>query len=72
MRTDKSRIDTKDGSAADPVEISRGIFGATVGIDRLLRLLNEYNIKASWYVPAHIVESFPNQISKILDAGQEV
>ncbi|EXJ57395.1 hypothetical protein A1O7_07742 [Cladophialophora yegresii CBS 114405] len=65
-------IDTKDGSSADPVDISRGIFGAVVGIDRLLKLWDRYKIKASWYVPAHSVESFPKQIAKIRDAGHEI
>lgn len=69
---DKFRIDTQDGSQADPVEISRGIFGATIGIDRLLKLFGSYNIRASWYVPAHTAESFPDQVAKIVNAGHEM
>jgi peptidoglycan/xylan/chitin deacetylase (PgdA/CDA1 family) len=51
---------------------SRGIFGATVGIDRLLKLWEKYNVTTSWFVPAHSVESFPKQIAKIRDAGHEI
>ncbi|KAK5057852.1 hypothetical protein LTR84_011853 [Exophiala bonariae] len=65
-------IDTKDGSPADPVEISRGIFGATIGVDRLLKLFAKYGIKASWYVPAHTAETFPSQMLKILDDKHEI
>lgn len=32
----------------------------------------KYSIKTSWFVPAHSVESFPNQIAKIRDAGHEI
>lgn len=52
--------------------MSRGVFGATVGIDRLLKLWDKYNIKATWFAPAHSVESFPKQIRKIVDAGHEI
>jgi hypothetical protein len=68
----KRRIDTKDGSPADPVDISRGLFGAIVGIDRLLKLWDRYNIKVSWFVPAHSLESFPAQVARIRDAGHEM
>lgn len=66
------RIDTQDGSKVDTVNISRGIFGALVGIDRLLDLCTKHNIKASWFVPAHTCESFPKQIAKIHDSGHEM
>jgi hypothetical protein len=66
------RINTQNGSPAGMTDVSRGIFGATVGIDRLLKLWEKYHIKASWFVPAHSVESFPKQIAKIRDAGHEM
>ena len=65
-------INTTNGTPADITNISRGVFGATVGTDRLLKLLNKYNIKASWYVPAHSIESFPKQMAKVRDAGHEM
>jgi peptidoglycan/xylan/chitin deacetylase (PgdA/CDA1 family) len=43
-----------------------------VGIDRLLKLWDKYNIKATWFTPAHSAESFPKQIRKIVDAGHEI
>ncbi|RDW76753.1 polysaccharide deacetylase family protein [Aspergillus mulundensis] len=65
-------INTRDGSPANPTDVSRGIFGATVGIDRLLKLYDKYNIKATWFVPGHSLESFPNQLAKVRDAGHEL
>ena len=52
--------------------MSRGVFGATVGVDRLLKLCEKYKIEASWFVPAHTLESFPKQIAKIRDAAHEM
>ena len=66
------RLDTQDGSKVDTVKISRGIFGALVGVDRLLDFCAKHNIKASWFVPAHTLESYPRQIAKIRDSGHEM
>ncbi|KAK5459821.1 hypothetical protein LTS15_003950 [Exophiala xenobiotica] len=65
-------INTQTGLKADVTNISRGVFGATVGVDRLLKLFDKYNIKASWYVPGHSIESFPKQMAKVRDAGHEI
>lgn len=66
------RINTQNGSSANPTDVSRGIFGATVGIDRLLNLWDKYKIKTTWFVPAHSIESFPSQLAKVRDAGHEI
>ncbi|KAI8942187.1 hypothetical protein NX059_000274 [Plenodomus lindquistii] len=65
-------LNTKTGAPANPTDISRGIFGATVGIDRLLKLFHKYDIKATWFTPAHSAESFPKQIRKIVQGGHEI
>jgi len=65
-------LNTKTGAPANPTDISRGVFGATIGIDRLLKLWEKYNIKATWFTPAHSAESFPKQIRRIVDAGHEI
>lgn len=58
-------LNTCDGSPQNPTNVSRGIFGATVGIDRLLKLWDRYGINATWFVPAHSIESFPEQLAKV-------
>ncbi|KAL4875188.1 hypothetical protein BJY04DRAFT_232836 [Aspergillus karnatakaensis] len=65
-------INTRDGTPANPTDVSRGIFGATVGIDRILKLWEKYNIKATWFVPGHSLESFPKQLARVRDAGHEI
>ncbi|KAJ5902008.1 hypothetical protein N7495_002536 [Penicillium taxi] len=63
---------TGDGTTANPTDISRGIYGATVGVDRLLSFLDRHHIKATWFVPAHSLQSFPKQVTKIQDDGHEI
>jgi peptidoglycan/xylan/chitin deacetylase (PgdA/CDA1 family) len=66
------RINTKTGAPANPTDVSRGIYGATVGVDRLLKLWDKFGIKTTWFVPAHSLESFPEQLAKVRDAGHEM
>lgn len=65
-------LNTRDGAEADVANVSRGVFGATVGTDRLLKMLDKYKIKATWFTPAHTVESFPKQVRKVVEAGHEM
>ncbi|KAK8169790.1 glucose 1-dehydrogenase [Phyllosticta citrichinensis] len=65
-------INTGGGSAADPTNVSRGVYGAAVGVDRLLKLFDKNGIKATWFVPGHTIESFPEQMAKVRDAGHEI
>lgn len=65
-------LNTTDGSEANPTNISRGIFGATTGLSRLLALFARHNITATFFVPGHTLESFPNELAKVRDAGHEL
>ncbi|MGH8619341.1 MAG: polysaccharide deacetylase family protein [Burkholderiales bacterium] len=55
-----------------PTPISRGEFGADVGVPRLLALLAKYKIPASWYIPGHTLETYPDQCRRIADSGAEI
>jgi len=52
--------------------VSRGEYGATVGIGRVLNLLREKGIKATFFVPAHTAVSFPTQTRRIVEEGHEI
>jgi peptidoglycan-N-acetylglucosamine deacetylase len=55
-----------------PGWLSRGEFGPRVGAPRLLALFRKYGIETSWYVPGHTIESFPDQVKAVVDAGHEI
>jgi len=62
-----------DGSRpATPAELSRGEFGARVGVPRILALLESYKIPATFFIPGHTAESFPHLVDAVLAAGHEV
>jgi peptidoglycan-N-acetylglucosamine deacetylase len=56
---------------ATPTQLSRGEF-ALVGAERILRLLDEREIKATWFIPGHTIETFPDVCARIHAAGHEI
>jgi peptidoglycan/xylan/chitin deacetylase (PgdA/CDA1 family) len=47
-------------------------FGPRVGVPRILGLLAEYQLPATFFVPGLTAERYPQTVSAILDAGHEV
>jgi peptidoglycan/xylan/chitin deacetylase (PgdA/CDA1 family) len=60
------------GGADSPSDIQRGIWAGEIGTLRLLKLFERYNIKTSWFIPGHSIETFPRQVEQIVDAGHEI
>ena len=55
-----------------PAMLQRGEYGARVGVPRLLQLLDERDLPATFFVPGHTIESFPAQTEAIAAAGHEL
>ncbi|KAJ4859499.1 polysaccharide deacetylase domain-containing protein [Trichoderma breve] len=60
------------GGGDSTSDISRGIFAATVGTQRMLKMFDKYNIKATWFIPGHTLDSFPTEMAAVRDAGHEI
>ncbi|MDE5603670.1 MAG: polysaccharide deacetylase [Helicobacter sp.] len=60
------------GGEDSPDDISRGLFAGEVGIPRLLKLFKKYNLNVTWFAPGHSIETFPDQMKMIIDAGHEI
>jgi peptidoglycan/xylan/chitin deacetylase (PgdA/CDA1 family) len=54
-----------------PNALSRGEFGQ-IGAQRLLDLLAEYCVNATWFIPGHTIEAFPVECQRIVEEGHEV
>jgi peptidoglycan/xylan/chitin deacetylase (PgdA/CDA1 family) len=54
-----------------PGPISRGEFGAHA-IPRILRMLRERDITATFFIPGHTVDTYPAQCAAIAEAGHEI
>ncbi len=65
-------IHTRDGEGNTPTNRSRGVFGAEVGAPRILEFLERRDLPATWFVPGHTAESFPEAVSAVHEAGHEI
>jgi peptidoglycan/xylan/chitin deacetylase (PgdA/CDA1 family) len=54
-----------------PGPISRGEFGAHA-IPRILKMLDEHGITATFFIPGHTVDTYPRQCAAIAEAGHEI
>ncbi|MGH7715434.1 MAG: polysaccharide deacetylase family protein [Vulcanimicrobiaceae bacterium] len=53
-------------------DISRGVFAGEVGVPRLVELFRRSGLRTTWFVPGHSIETFPDQIKMVVDAGHEI
>jgi len=60
------------GGEDSPDDISRGLFAGEVGSPRLLDLFAHHDIKTTWYIPGHSIETFPKEMKAVADAGHEI
>ena len=58
-------------SATSPSMISRGEFGV-VGVARILRLLTQHDIRATFFVTGHTADTYPDSVRAIVAAGHEI
>lgn len=52
--------------------LSVGQYGATRGVDRLLKELARTGTRASWFIPASNLDRYPRQCEAVADAGHEL
>jgi peptidoglycan-N-acetylglucosamine deacetylase len=60
------------GGEDSPDDISRGLFAGEVGAPRLLKMFAEQNLRTTWFIPGHSIETFPQQMQAVVDAGHEI
>ena len=59
------------GGEDSPDDISRGMFAGEVGTPRLLDLFDRYELKTTWFIPGHSIETFPTQMQDVARRGHE-
>lgn len=60
------------GGGESPSDIQRGVFASEVGTIRLLNLFKKYQLRTSFFIPGHSIESFPTQVQMIVEHGHEI
>ena len=56
------------GGQDSPSDIQRGVFATEVGVPRLLRLFEKYDMKSTFFIPGHTMDSFPKEMEMIKQA----
>ncbi len=49
-----------------------GQYGARVGVPRIARLLKQYDVRASFYVPAVVAMTYPDEQRALVADGHEI
>ncbi len=60
------------GGEDSPSDIQRGMFSGEVGTPRLLKLFERNRLHTSWFIPGHSIETFPEQMKMVAQAGHEI
>jgi peptidoglycan/xylan/chitin deacetylase (PgdA/CDA1 family) len=60
------------GGEDSPDDISRGMFAGEVGTPRLLELFRRNDLRTTWFIPGHSIETFPDQTRMVVEGGHEV
>lgn len=55
-----------------PTKLSRGVYGATVAVPRLLDLHDELDVRATFFTPGHTVDSFPEITEEVCQSGHDI
>lgn len=56
----------------NPSILSRGAYGANLGMPRVLTLLNRYDVAATFFVPGITAERYPGLVRRAHEAGHEI
>jgi peptidoglycan/xylan/chitin deacetylase (PgdA/CDA1 family) len=59
-------------AADSPTKLSRGEYGAEVALPRILGLLDDRDLPATFFVPGHTADSFPEQVQAIHERGHDI
>ena len=65
-------IGNDPSNAADPGVLAMGRYGARVGVPKILGLLAQEELPATFFIPGAVVERYPGHVHAILEAGHEV
>jgi len=69
---DAESIWLAEGKKSSPSAVSRGTYGATEGLGRILRLLEKHDLPATFFVPGSVAERHPEKVRAIARAGHEI
>ena len=61
-----------DSMAGSPSSLSQGRYGPDVAVPKILSMLEERDLKATFFIPAWVAENYPDAVRSIASAGHEI
>ena len=61
-----------DGSTAHMTNLSRGAYGPTQGVPRILDMLDSHQVKATFFIPGVVAEHYPEVVKEIARRGHDI
>ena len=61
-----------EGTERRPKTLSMGDYGIKRGLDRVLKVLEEHHVKATFFIPGIIAEHHPDAVEKVVQGEHEV
>lgn len=58
--------------ATGPVMLSQGAYGPKTAVPRILRLLDEYDIRSTFFIPGWVAERYGKMCEEIMKNGHEI
>lgn len=55
-----------------PVLLSQGYYGPEIGIPRILKLLKQHDLPATFFTTGYVADEYPDICKSIMDAGHEI
>lgn len=59
-------------NAKRPVALSHGAYGPKVGLERIIKLLDQFSIKSTFFIPGWIIEQYPKEVGGIVEQKHEI
>ena len=61
-----------DPRNAEPVTLSMGSYGTTVAMPRILKMLKDYEIKGSFFIPGATAAKYPEMVKAVHKEGHDI
>lgn len=61
-----------ESNVSRPKTLSMGTYGPHRGLKRILNVLDNFQIKSTFFIPGRVAETYPEKVKDIIDRGHEV
>jgi peptidoglycan/xylan/chitin deacetylase (PgdA/CDA1 family) len=55
-----------------PANLAQGSYGPRMGVPKILNVLDKHDVKATFFIPAWIIEKYPEMAREVIERGHEV